>query len=93
MKELRYLFALLLVFSFTADEAAAQFRYGYFKAGISAGSTNYLGDLDDDFTFRFTKLGVGLHAYYRFNPFMTARLGFFRGYASASDSVSVNALP
>lgn len=89
MKELRYLFALLLVV-FLVNDTSAQYRYGYFKAGVSAGSTNYLGDLDDDFTFRFTKIGFGAHASYRFNPFMTARLEFFRGYASAADSVSSN---
>lgn len=90
MKELRYLFAFLLVLPFFGQEASAQFRYGYFKAGVSVGSTNYLGDLDDDFTFRFTKMGVGAHASYRFNPFMTARLEYFRGWASAADSVSGN---
>ncbi|GAB4410345.1 MAG: hypothetical protein OHK0039_14650 [Bacteroidia bacterium] len=69
---------------------SAQFRYGYFKVGVSTGTTHYLGDLDDDLTFRFTKLGLGLDASYRLNPIMTARLGFFRGWAGAADSVSFN---
>ncbi|MEO0473833.1 MAG: DUF6089 family protein [Bacteroidota bacterium] len=69
---------------------SAQYRHGYFRVGVSTGSTNYLGDLDDDFTFRFTKMGVGLSGTYRFNPFMSARLGFFQGYARAADSVSSN---
>ena len=89
MKKMRFLLALFLMLFFVQD-LSAQFRYGYFRAGISTGSTNYLGDLDDDLTFRFTKMGVGLNATYRFNPFMTARLGFYQGWARASDSVSTN---
>lgn len=67
----------------------AQYRYGYFKVGVSGGSTNYLGDLDDDLTFRYTKAGFGLDASYRFNPFMSIRAGYFRGWARAADSMAI----
>ncbi len=70
--------------------ATAQFRYGYFKVGISVGPTHYLGDLDDDFTLKFTRPGVGIQGSYRFNPFMTARLGFYQGWMGATDAVSTN---
>ncbi|MEM7374030.1 MAG: DUF6089 family protein [Bacteroidota bacterium] len=89
MKVLTYFMVLSLGLLFTQD-LHAQFRYGYFKVGVSAGSTNYLGDLDDDLTFRFTKPGFGISGSYRMNPFMTARLNFFRGYARATDAVSFN---
>ena len=89
MKVLKYAVMLTLVL-LAGQDLNAQFRYGYFKVGVSAGSTNYLGDLDDDLTFRFTKLGIGLDGSYRMNPFMTARLGFFRGWARANDAVSVD---
>lgn len=89
MKELKYLLivcALMLI----CQAGQAQFRYGYFRVGVSAGSTNYLGDLDDDFTFKYTKPGFGINGSYRMNPFMMARLGFFRGWASATDAQSNN---
>ncbi|RMG21607.1 MAG: hypothetical protein D6730_17950 [Bacteroidetes bacterium] len=68
--------------------AEAQYRYGYFRVGVSVGATNYLGDLDDDFTFKFTKPGVGVVGSYRFNPFMTAKLNFFQGWISGTDARS-----
>ncbi len=75
-------FGMLLVCS----QTHAQYRYGYFKVGVSSGSTNYLGDLDDDLTFRYTRAGFGVDGSYRFNPFMSVRLGFFQGWARAADS-------
>lgn len=89
MKELKYLLTLSALMLFW-QAGQAQFRYGYFRVGVSAGSTNYLGDLDDDFTFKYTKPGFGVNGSYRMNPFMTARLGFFRGWASATDANSTN---
>ena len=91
MKVLKISLVLGLVM-WTAIEAQAQFRYGYFKIGISTGPTNYLGDLDDDFTFKYTKPGFGIQGSYRFNPFMTARLGFFQGWMGATDATSTNAV-
>jgi hypothetical protein len=87
MKAAKYWFLLILLLS-AAISSQAQFRYGYFSVGVSGGSTNYLGDLDDDFTFRFTKAGVGADVKYRLNPFMSFRMGFFHGWARAADSVS-----
>jgi hypothetical protein len=89
MKAAKYWFLLLLLLM-AALSSQAQFRYGYFSIGVSGGTTNYLGDLDDDLTFRFTKGGFGADVKYRFNPFMSARLGFFHGWARAADSVSNN---
>lgn len=87
MRDLKIFFFMALVFVFTND-LTAQYRYSYFKVGVSAGSTNYLGDLDDDFTVKFTRPGIGVSGSYRFNPFMTARLGFFKGWISAKDESS-----
>lgn len=89
MKVVKYcLILLLLVVASTT--LPAQFRYGYFSVGVSGGSTNYLGDLDDDFTFRYTKPGIGVDVKYRMNPFMSLRVGAFRGWARAADSLSNN---
>jgi len=89
MRDLRIFFFLVLVLFFTTD-LFSQYRYSYFKVGLSTGTTNYLGDLDDDFTLKFTRPGVGINGSYRFNPFMTANLGFFKGWISATDANSTN---
>jgi hypothetical protein len=68
----------------------AQYRYGYFRIGVSAGSTNYLGDLDDDFTFKFTKPGLGIDASYRISPVMSTRFQFFQGWIRGLDSTSTS---
>ncbi|MDX2282601.1 MAG: DUF6089 family protein [Bacteroidia bacterium] len=83
-------FAILTLALVSATSMWAQYRYGYFKAGISTGPTNYLGDLDDDLTFKFTKGGFGADISYRMNPYMTWRLNFNYGWARAADSVSSN---
>jgi hypothetical protein len=89
MKIAKHWFLLFLLLS-TGTALQAQFRYKYFSVGVSAGSTNYLGDLDDDLTFRYTKAGFGLDVRYRLNPFMSFRLGGYHGWARAADSLSNN---
>ncbi|MEL6626126.1 MAG: DUF6089 family protein [Bacteroidota bacterium] len=89
MKVLRFVWLSLFVVV-CLTQAEAQFRNGYFRIGASTGPTNYLGDLDDDLTFRFTRLGFGFNASYKMNPFMSARLGFYHGWARAADSVSLS---
>ncbi len=87
MKVLKF-FLVISILLVNSREVLSQFRNGYFSVGASVGATNYLGDLDDDFTFKFTRPGLGFHGAYRFNPFMTARLGFFQGWAEATDERS-----
>ncbi|MEM6261307.1 MAG: DUF6089 family protein [Bacteroidota bacterium] len=91
MKALNVWASILLLLLIGTNEANAQYRHGYFKIGVSAGATNYLGDLDDDLTFKFTKPGLGAYVSYRFNPLMSARLGVFQGWAGASDAQNTNA--
>ncbi|MCZ2357286.1 MAG: DUF6089 family protein [Bacteroidia bacterium] len=64
--------------------------YTYFSVGPSLGTTNYKGDLDDDFTLKFTKFGLGAMGYYQFHPHMSLRLNFSQGWMGASDSVTKN---
>jgi len=86
MMAMRYL-ALIFILGLFFNPANAQ-RTNYIRAGIAGGSTNYLGDLDNDFTFLFTKGSFGLDVSYKFNPLMSVRLGFMQGWAGAADSVS-----
>lgn len=85
----RYL-ALILFSGLIIATASAQVNGAYLRIGASGGSTNYLGDLDDDFTFKFTKAAFGLDLSYKFNPLMSVRVGVSHGWASAADSVSNN---
>ncbi|MGQ9863598.1 MAG: DUF6089 family protein [Bacteroidia bacterium] len=62
----------------------------YLSLGPSVGITNYKGDLDDDFTIKFTKPGLGFALNYHFHPHLRARLMFIQGWMGASDSVSVD---
>lgn len=80
------LFIVLLGFA----TVKAQYRYSYFRVGVSAGVTNYLGDLDDDLTIKYTKPGLGLQGAYRFSPNMEARFNFFQGWLGATDANSVD---
>jgi len=62
----------------------------YLTLGPSVGITNYKGDLDDDFTIKFTRPGFGFNLIYNFHPHLRARIGYFQGWMGASDSVSVD---
>lgn len=85
MKRLKSLLFTVLMLSFIGH-LSAQFRYDNVRVGISVGPTNYLGDLDDDLTFKFTQPGFGLMAAYQFHPHMSARITAFQGWASADDA-------
>jgi hypothetical protein len=82
---------LFVLFFLVALEAVAQPSVNYFSAGINAGATNYMGDIDDDLTPKFTKPGVGIFGMYRFHPHMSARLQIFQGWAGADDEKSSDA--
>ncbi len=53
--------------------------------GFSAGAVNYQGELDDNFTLQFTKLGVGVHTTALFSRRLHARLAYFHGRIGAHD--------
>ena len=84
---------LLIVFaSFVVvnNSAYAQVRKSYFTVGGSLGAFNYKGDLDDDFTLKFTKPGLGAFVMMNFNPHIAVRFSFQQGWAGASDKDSKN---
>jgi hypothetical protein len=92
MKSVKYLLtlaALCVVFS----TASAQLRTRYFYVGVGAGATNYKGDLDDNFTLKFTKPGLGFIGGYKFHPHMSVRLMFAQGWMKASDAKAARDVP
>ena len=58
--------------------------------GASYGFTNYLGDLDDNFTFRFTEYGMGVHVQRSLIDRLQLRASYYHGYMEAADREAVN---
>lgn len=92
MKSLKYLLVLAAM-CWTFQDVAAQFRTRYFYVGVSLGATNYKGDLDDNFTLKFTKPGIGFQGGYKFSPHLAARLTFNQGWMGASDAKAARDIP
>jgi len=67
----------------------AQPNRNYFSVGISGGVLNYNGDLvKTDEMYKFTRPAVGIVGTYRFDPFLSARLGIMHGSLRADDGES-----
>ncbi|TAH40363.1 MAG: hypothetical protein EYC69_11160 [Bacteroidetes bacterium] len=84
----RYLFILIVLTSQLS--ASGQEQRGVLGFGLSAGASNYAGDLDDNFTLPFTRPGFGAHAIFLFRPRIHLRLAIFHGRITASDASGVN---
>jgi hypothetical protein len=54
--------------------------------GISAGMSNYVGDLDDNFVPRFSTPGFGAHIIHSFSDVVSFRFAYYHGWLSAADS-------
>jgi len=54
--------------------------------GISAGVSNYIGDLDDNFVPRFSTPGIGLHLIHSFSSIVSFRVAYYHGWLKASDA-------
>ena len=92
MKQFQVLF-LSVLFLAISSQVQAQLRTNYFFVGISAGATNYKGDLDDDFTLKFTRPGLGFIGGFKFHPHAEMRLTFSQGWMGASDKHGFSDVP
>ncbi|HNQ61804.1 MAG TPA: DUF6089 family protein [Bacteroidia bacterium] len=81
------LFSLLFI---CLQNIFAQEQRGMIGFGLSGGASNYAGDLDDNFTLPFTRLGFGAHAIFLFRPRLFLRVALFHGQITASDGHGVN---
>src|SRR5689334_19419420 len=82
VKKNTLLFVFVLAF---AAQSIAQEKRGMVGLGVSAGATNYEGELDDNFTLQFTRLGVGVHATALFFSRVHVRIAYFHGQIGAHD--------
>lgn len=55
--------------------------------GASAGITNYMGDLDDNFTLKFSRPGFGVHILKPVYNRVSVRANLFRGWITANDAM------
>jgi len=75
--------ALLSIYTLSAN--AQPDREMYFSVGISTGTLNYKGDLDDNLTIKFTKPGFGLSLDWHFVKHMSLSFNAFYGWMGADD--------
>ncbi len=84
---------LIIIFitsmSLLSISSYAQPNRGYFSIGLSGGVLNYTGDLSTyQDLYKFTRPAFGVVGSYRFDPFLSARLGIMHGYIEADDGRS-----
>jgi len=82
MKKKHCIFIVLMI---AAIPLLAQEQRGMIGFGISAGATNYEGELDDNFTLQFTRLGFGVHTTALFFSRLHVRLAYMHGQLGAHD--------
>lgn len=85
---LKYIFCLLVLL-FTVTKIDAQNYYSGSEYGISFGGSQYFGDLNDEYGFRFIRPAVGGFARYHLNPFIALKaavnythVGYYDKYSS-----------
>lgn len=92
MKSIKYLMAFAAL-CFIFSTASAQLRTRYFYVGVGLGATNYKGDLDDNFTLKFTKPGLAFVGGYHLSSRMSVRLMLAQGWMKASDAKAARDVP
>ncbi len=87
---MKYLIPIMIVVMCSISLTTyAQPDRGYFSVGISGGVLNYTGDLlKYQDMIKFLRPGVGISGSYRFDPFLSARLGIMHGSIEADDAKS-----
>ena len=83
----RWITFLLPVVALCAlEDVHGQARKKFLGIGASYGFTNYLGDLDDNFTLRFLEYGFGVHLQRPITDRIHLRATLYHGYMEAADS-------
>jgi hypothetical protein len=85
MQYLRIIWLAVALIVISTAAARAQNDEMYFSIGPTLGVTHYKGDLDDDFTIKFTKPGLGFVVNWHFVNHLFLRFNFFQGWMKASD--------
>jgi len=86
MKRQSYSILLFLILFWASHASAQSMKKKFVGIGLSYGFTNYLGDLDDNFTFRFIEYGVGLHLQRSLTDQFQIRATLYHGFMQAADS-------
>lgn len=86
LRTLACLFAVL----FFLGNARAQTYYSGSEYGISAGGSQYFGDLNDEYGFRFIRPAAGAFVRYHLNPYISLKAGLNYTHTGYSDQYSSN---
>ncbi len=84
---MRILCLLLLLCGFSAS---AQSYYGANELGITAGGSQYFGDLNDHYGFRFVRPAVGIFARHHMTPYIAVRANLMWTEVGYADSYNSN---
>ena len=88
---MRPVYAIILLFALAWTSTGVQAQGSKnFQAGIVLGTTNYKGDLDDNFALKFTKPGVGGYVSYKFAPNFRVQAHLNQGWMGAEDTKARN---
>lgn len=79
-------FTLFLALCWLFNDAQAQLKSRHLYIGAGIGSTNYKGDMDDDWTVKFTKPGFTILAGYKLTSAFAVQLSYQQGWMGASDA-------
>jgi len=83
-----HLYSFLLVAFLSSPVFSQSFFNGFLGFGVSAGISNYEGDLDNNFTLKFSRYGIGAHFVFMFSPHFNIRATIYNGEVTATDAAS-----
>ena len=81
---------LLMMTTFSNDVSSQTPFEPYFGIGLSAGVSNYTGDLNENFNYTYSQYGVGAHLSCIFASHFGARIAFYNGEVTATDYYNSN---
>ncbi|MEM7037921.1 MAG: DUF6089 family protein [Bacteroidota bacterium] len=92
MRQLRFL-TLIFTLCWLFNDVNAQLQKQYMYLGAGIGSTNYQGDLDDNWTVKFTKPGFTAYLGYKFSSRLGLQVAYQQGWMGASDAKAADDVP
>ena len=80
----------IVILFFGVPPASAQIFYSTGEMGVVAGVSQYFGDLNDDYGFRFMRPAVGIFGRYHFNPYISGKISVNYTHVGYDDKFSNN---
>lgn len=87
----KYAFIIFLLILSLAKKADAQSFYIGTEYGVALGGTQYFGDLNDNYGFKYVRPAFGAFTRFHLNPYIAVRLAANYTYVGYDDKFSSNA--